>query len=78
MAEEKAKLVKIKLPLVPGVLEDDVFVGDNGKTYLLQRGVETEAPQSVAEILETAQKYEVTASKESARLQERISDPAMK
>ena len=78
MTEEKAKRVKIKLPLVPGVLEDDVFVGDNGKTYLIQRGVETEVPQSVAEILETAQKYEVTASKVYARLQERISDPAMK
>lgn len=78
MAEEKAKRVKIKLPLVPGVLEDDVFVGDNGKTYLLQRGVETEVPESVAEILETAQKYKVTASTESARLQVRISDPAMK
>ena len=42
MAEKR---VRIKLPYVPGVLEDDKFVGDNGKTYLIKRGEYVEVPK---------------------------------
>lgn len=42
--------VKIKIPLTK-TEKDDVFVGVNGKTYLIKRGVEVEVPRAVAEIL---------------------------
>lgn len=62
------KKVKIKLPISRNEKED-VFVGINGKTYLIKRGVEVEVPESVAKVLERrdkmleiAMEYEATAS----------------
>ena len=62
------KKVKIKLPLTRSE-KDDVFVGLNGKTYLIKRGVEVEVPEGVARILERKEKmlaiameYEAQAS----------------
>lgn len=52
MAEKK---VKIRLPLTRNEKED-VFVGLNGKTYLIKRGVDVEVPVGVAEILERKEK----------------------
>ena len=52
MAEKK---VKIRLPLTRNEKED-VFVGLNGKTYLIKRGVDVEVPVGVAEILERKDK----------------------
>ena len=51
----KPKKVKIKLPLTR-TEKDDVFVGLNGKTYLIKRGVEVEVPEGVAKILERKEK----------------------
>lgn len=45
------KKVKIRLPLTRE-LRDDVFVGVNGKTYLIRRGEEVAVPMSVARVLE--------------------------
>ena len=53
MAEKKT--VKIRLPLTRNEKED-VFVGLNGKTYLINRGVDVEVPVGVAEILERKEK----------------------
>lgn len=53
MAEKKT--VKIRLPLTRSEKED-VFVGLNGKTYLIKRGVDVEVPVGVAEILERKEK----------------------
>lgn len=50
MASDK-KTVKIRLPLTRE-LKDDVFVGINGKTWLIQRGKEVEVPVEVKEVLE--------------------------
>lgn len=66
MAENKAtenkaakaktpKKVKIKLPLTR-TEKDDVYVGLNGKGYLIKRGVEVEVPYGVAKILERREK----------------------
>ena len=57
MAEAKktVKKCKIKLPL-PRTEKDDVFVGLNGKRYLIKRGVEVEVPVGVAKILERKEK----------------------
>lgn len=49
-AQTPVKMVKIKLPLTR-TEKDDVFVGLNGKTYLIKRGVEVEVPEGVWEIL---------------------------
>lgn len=57
MAEtvKKTKTVKVKLPLTR-TEKDDVFVGLNGKTYLIKRGVEVAVPMGVAKILERREK----------------------
>lgn len=49
------KMVKIKLPKTKE-LKDDVFVSVNFRTYQIQRGVEVEVPDFVAEVLENQQK----------------------
>lgn len=48
---ENEKRVRIKLPLTRGE-KDDVFVGVNGKTYLIKRGEEVSVPRNVARVLE--------------------------
>ena len=49
------KKVKVKLPLTR-TEKEDVFVGLNGKPYLIKRGVEVEVPEGVAKILERREK----------------------
>ena len=74
MAEKR---VRIKLPYVPGVLEDDKFVGDNGKTYLIKRGEYVEVPESVVEILDGAEKFELEGAETRRKLQERAKTKAL-
>ena len=74
MAEKR---VRIKLPYVPGVLEDDKFVGDNGKTYLLKRGEYVEVPESVVEILDGAEKFELEGAETRRKLQETAKTKAL-
>lgn len=45
------KKVKIRLPLTRE-MKDDVFVGVNGKTWLIKRGEEVAVPECVAKVLE--------------------------
>ncbi len=52
MAQKK---VKIKIPLTR-TEKDDVYVGVNGKTYLIKRGVEVEVPENVAKVLSRKEK----------------------
>ena len=49
------KKITIKLPLTRAE-KDDVFVGLNGKTYLIKRGEEGTVPMGVAKILERREK----------------------
>lgn len=53
---EKEKMVKIKLFKDKEKYKDDVFVGVNGRTWLIQRGVEVEVPECVAEVLANAER----------------------
>ncbi len=48
------KRVRIRLYKDRGNLSDDVTVIVNGRAYLIQRGVEVEVPESVAEVLANA------------------------
>ena len=55
MSEVKAvkeKLVKIKLPRAPKGEDNFLMVTLNGKGYRIQRGVEVEVPETIAEIVE--------------------------
>ena len=63
------KKITIKLPLTRAE-KDDVFVGLNGKTYLIKRGVNVEVSAPIAKILERREKmlsaaveFETKASK---------------
>ena len=51
---EKEKLVKIRIPRVRD-RQDDVFVCVNGRTWLIQRGVEVEVPECVAAVIRNAE-----------------------
>lgn len=48
--EATEKKVKIRLPITRDQ-QDDVFVGVNGRTWLIKRGVEVEVPECVVEVL---------------------------
>jgi hypothetical protein len=50
MAEEKQKMVKIRIPRTKAD-QEDVFVSVNLNTYAIKRGVEVEVPDFVAEVL---------------------------
>ena len=52
--EEKEKLVKIRLPITRDQ-QDDVFVGVNGRTWLIKRGETVEVPEVVAEVIEQSE-----------------------
>lgn len=45
------KMVRIKLFKDSTNYKDDVFVSVNGENYLIQRGVEVEVPDYIAEVL---------------------------
>lgn len=49
------KTVRIKLPLTRSEKED-VYVGINGQSWLLARGVEVEVPWNVVKVLERQEK----------------------
>ncbi len=52
--EEKlwGKMVKIRLPIVPGQSKQEaLFVGVNTRTWVIPRGVETEVPECVVEVI---------------------------
>lgn len=57
--ENKEKMVKIKLPR--DKKEPDVFVSVNERSWLIQRGVEVEVPECVAEVLRHREEMEAEA-----------------
>lgn len=50
MAENKNKMVKIRIPRTHPK-QEDVFVSVNDYTCIVKRGVEVEVPEFVAEVL---------------------------
>lgn len=52
------KMVKITLMRDNKNYQGDVFVGVNGKTWQIQRGVEVEVPDYVAEVLRNSMKQD--------------------
>lgn len=64
------KMVTIHLFRDNRMYNDDVFVGVNGKTYLIKRGVDVEVPESVAEVIRNSQKQDSFAIREMDKLQQ--------
>lgn len=50
MAEAKPKMVKLRIPRTKAD-QEDVAVWVNNDSWIIQRGVEVEVPESVAEVL---------------------------
>lgn len=63
--------VTIKLFLDGKNYSEDVFVGINGRSYLIQRGVEVSVPYAVAKVLEDSERMERMAKQQIVQLQSR-------
>lgn len=63
------ELVPVKLFKDDNRYNDDVFVGVNGRTWQIKRGVEVMVPPSVAEVLKNAQEQRDKASMNTDKLQ---------
>lgn len=70
---EKEKTVKIKLPLTRNEKED-VYVGINGHSWLIERGKEVEVPWNVAKVLERQEKM----LSQALEFEEKAAAPLMK
>lgn len=69
----KEDLVPVKLFRDDSRYTDDVFVGVNGKTWIIKRGVEVMVPPAVAEVLRHAQEQREMAAMNTDRLQAEFS-----
>ena len=55
MADKTEKKVKIRLFKDNGRYSGDMFVGVNGRTWQIKRGVDVEVPECVAEVIHNAE-----------------------
>ena len=61
-AAGKEKLVRIRLPLIPGVKNQEaLFVACNERSWVIPRGVEMEVPECVVEIIRHSEEAMYTA-----------------
>ena len=60
-ATTNEKMVKVRLFKDNKHYQGDVFVGMNGKTYQVKRGVEVEVPDYVAEVLRNSARQDENA-----------------
>lgn len=67
---ESKGFVKLLIPAVPGVKNEDVQIGINGKTWLIQRGVEVEVPDYVAEEYYRSYEMQMRGEREKRKLAE--------
>lgn len=63
------ELVPVKLFKDDNRYNDDVFVGVNGRTWQIKRGVEVMVPPAVAEVLKNAQEQREKASMNTDKLE---------
>ena len=68
--------VRIKLFKDSGRYSGDVFVGVNGRSYLLKRGVELQVPAEVAEVLEHSQVQDSLTAQRIAQAEQAAAQPA--
>ena len=65
----KEDLVPVKLFRDDSRYTDDVFVGVNGKTWIIKRGVEVMVPRCVKEVLKHAEDQREMAAMNTDKLQ---------
>jgi len=54
--------VRIRLPLIPGMAKQEaLFVGCNNRTMVIPRGVETEVPRCMIDIINHAEEAQMEA-----------------
>ena len=52
-AVEQEEMVKIRLPMIPGVEKQEaLYVGVNDRSWVIPRGIPMEVPKCVAEVIE--------------------------
>lgn len=79
-AEETAQekdTVKIRLFKDDGKYAAPVFVGINGQTYMIQRGIDVEVPKAVAEVLERSAKQDAEAAARFEQMAKSTATPIM-
>lgn len=54
--------VRIRLFKDNGQYKDDLFVSVNGKTFQIQRGIEVEVPEAVAEVIRRSEESDMNTS----------------
>lgn len=69
------ELVPYKIP-IDRTNNDDVFVAVNGRSFLIQRGVEVQIPRNVAEVLNQAEKAQYDAFMRTQKLQDEFESEA--
>lgn len=65
-SEMLTKTISIRLP-VTRELSEDVFVGINGNTWQIKRGVYVDVPLAVAKVLERSEKMQQVAMEYEAK-----------
>lgn len=66
---EGEKMVKIRLFKDNKAYTEDVFVGINGRTFQIQRGVDVMVPECVAEVLRNSQEQDDNAVRLMSEMQ---------
>lgn len=69
MGKTAPKMVKVTLMRDNKNYQGDVFVGVNGQTFQIQRGVEVEVPEYVAEVLRNSMRQDDMAFAMMSELQ---------
>lgn len=69
--------VKIRLFKDDGKYAAPVFVGINGQTYMIQRGIDVEVPKAVAEVLERSAKQDAEAAARFEQMAKSTATPIM-
>lgn len=71
-AQETEKTVKIRLPLIPGAEKQAaLFVSCNNREMVIPRGVETEVPECMAEIIRHSEDMQYQAALLRMKLQQK-------
>lgn len=65
-SEMLTKTISIRLPITRE-LSEDVFVGINGNTWQIKRGVYVDVPLAVAKVLERSEKMQQVAMEYEAK-----------
>lgn len=82
MSEKKEKafnpdeLVEYTAPLLPGTKQKDLWVAVNGETCVLKRGVPVLVKRKFLEAIQNAQRQQLAAYQEMAKIQKQGEKPA--